>query len=94
MSNTTVNRDELEFLVERLQEEFEQLHALSTTLTGRLRPNDPDNPNGRDDLVSWRIAQILEDRLGTVGCKDCWRASNIPQVCAPSEYSGNVASLD
>lgn len=70
MSNTTVNRDELEFLVELLQEEFEQLHALSTTLSGRLQPNDPNNPNGRDDLVSWRIAQILEGKLETLGCKD------------------------
>jgi len=24
----------------------------------------------------------------------CWRASNIPQACAPSEYSGTVASLE
>ena len=33
-------------------------------------------------------------RIALISLSRCWRASNIPQVCAPSEYSGNVASLD
>ena len=49
-----------------------------------------------DGLESFSLRK-LADRVGIKApsiYEHCWRASNIPQVCAPSEYSGNVASLD
>ena len=32
--------------------------------------------------------------LARDGFHACWRASNIPQACAPNEYSGTAASLE
>ena len=54
------------FAFEFLDDELETLLALSITLMNRLEPNDPKNPSDRDDITSWRLSQVLNDRLATV----------------------------
>ena len=51
-------------IMEILTDEFEQLYALSCSLTSRLAPSTID-PESCPDINSWRLAQLIEERLET-----------------------------
>ena len=59
-------------------------------LNDKVRIKSGDLAGARGIVLSCKDERNLQLRL----VKDCWRASNIPQACAPSEYSGNAASLE
>lgn len=62
----TPNAKTNQFAFEFLKDELETLLALSITLMNRLEPGDPRNPSDKDDTTSWRLSQVLNDRLATV----------------------------
>lgn len=62
----TPNTGSLRFAFDFLEDELETLLALSITLMNRLEPGDPKNPSDSDDITSWRLSQVLNDRLAKV----------------------------
>jgi hypothetical protein len=59
-----VNQLTLQLAMNMIDEEIEKLHALAIVLTNRLEPEDQKNPT--NDLISWRVAEVLQERLGEV----------------------------
>ena len=53
----------LKFAFKYLEEEHETLLALAITLMNRLAPHDPATPEDCADITSWRLAQVLHDRI-------------------------------
>ena len=51
-------------VMEILTDEFEQLYALSCSLTSRLAPSTID-AESCPDINSWRLAQVVEEKLET-----------------------------
>lgn len=62
----TPNAKTNKFAFEFLEDELETLLALSITLMNRLEPEDPKNPGDHHDTTSWRLSQVLNDRLAKV----------------------------
>lgn len=59
---TPGDRD-LEFVFKCLEDEHETLLVLAITLMNRLEPHDPATPEDCADITSWRLAQVLHDRI-------------------------------
>jgi hypothetical protein len=54
-----------------LEDELETLLCLSIALVDQLTPNDP---NGEFDATPWRLAQVLNERLGGAAFTNNMRA--------------------
>ena len=52
-------------VIKLLDEHFGQLHAVASCLVDRLTPENPDDPEEGARLAEWRLAQILEEMLGS-----------------------------
>jgi hypothetical protein len=64
-ANNVASRSQLEFAFSYLEEEHETLLALAMALLRQVEPVDPDAPNDAVDTTAWRLAQVLEQRLGS-----------------------------
>jgi hypothetical protein len=53
----------LGFAFRYLEEEHETLLALAIVLMNRLAPHDPSTPEDCADVISWRLAQVLHERI-------------------------------
>lgn len=58
----TPTTEVLQFAFESLKEEIEKIRALAVAVLHRLEPQDPDHPEEVENLISWRLAQALEER--------------------------------
>jgi len=71
MTNTThpqavpIDVDRLKLALAHLHEEHEKMLALACALMTRLEPENLDDPEDGADLHSWRLSQILHDRLSS-----------------------------
>ena len=52
-------------VIQLLDEHFGQLHAVASCLVDRLKPGNPDDPEEGAMLAEWRLAQVIEDMLGS-----------------------------
>lgn len=59
----TPDASSLKFAFRYLEDEHETLLALAITLMNRLEPQDPANPEDGADVTSWRLAQVLHERV-------------------------------
>lgn len=59
---------------EYLEDEHETLLALATTLVNRLQPQDPADPDDCADKTSWRLAQLLNERVESTEILNTMRA--------------------
>ena len=53
----------MEFAFRYLEDEHETLLALAIILMNRLAPHDPAAPEDCADVTSWRLAQVLHERI-------------------------------
>ena len=53
----------MEFAFKYLEDEHETLLALAIVLMNRLAPQDPTEPEDCADITSWRLAQVLHERI-------------------------------
>ena len=60
----SVNGQTLALAMDLISDELDKLHCLAIALSNQLEPKDPKNPTDGDDLISWRLAEVLEERLG------------------------------
>ena len=60
---TALDAGNIRFALQYLENEHETLLALAITLMNRLEPTDPANPTDNDDITSWRLSQVLNDRI-------------------------------
>lgn len=44
-------------------EEIETMLCLAICLQNHLEPKDPDNPEASEDIIAWRLSQVLHERL-------------------------------
>lgn len=64
--NTTRERAaSYETVIEILEEYHGQLMALASSLVDRLTPENPKDPEEDARLAEWRLAQVMEDMLGS-----------------------------
>lgn len=54
-----------ETVIEILEEYHGQLMALASSLVDRLTPKNPKDPEDDARLAEWRLAQVMEDMLGS-----------------------------
>ena len=62
-----VTQGSLDVALDFVEEEREKMLALAMALCRRLEPVDPKDPADTDDITSWRLAQLLEERLTDTG---------------------------
>lgn len=72
MSNTNkagdtlmLNRNTVEFVLEYIREEMESLFSLSAAVAAFTAVKDTKNPKDNDNITAFRLAEILEERLGS-----------------------------
>ena len=53
----------LSFAYSYLQEEFETLLCLAICLENQLEPEDPKNPKASEDIIAWRLSQVIHSKL-------------------------------
>ena len=58
------------WVLKELSEEQDRLYALASTISQRLEPDDPEHPKDDAPLNEWRLAQMLEERLGKTSFLD------------------------
>ena len=54
-----------DMVIKVLEEYLGQLHAVASCLVDKLTPSNPDDPEEGALLAEWRLAQIIEDMLGS-----------------------------
>ena len=63
----------VKFAFDLMNDELEALLAWAIVLMNRLEPQNPDEPAHGEDVTSWRVAQVLNERLGSLGFTDNMR---------------------
>lgn len=76
----TPTADSNRFAFGFLEDELETLLCLSIALKNQLEPNDPNNPGDEFDPTSWRLAQVLNERLSNVGFTNSMRQLFLGEV--------------
>lgn len=61
----TLGRHTIEYVMEALDDELETLYALDTSLCIQIGEPDRANPKDGDNMTAFKLAQLLEDRLGS-----------------------------
>ena len=51
--------------IDQWEDERDKIHALATVLVSALAPVDPTDTDDNDRLIEWRIAQVIEQLLGS-----------------------------
>ena len=51
--------------IDQWEDERDKIHALATCLVSALAPVDPKDPDDNDRLIEWRLAQVIEQMLGS-----------------------------
>jgi hypothetical protein len=71
MSNTnktddtvTLRKSRIEFVMDYIREEQETMQALSSAIVSCVAVQDTKNPKDSDNIFAFRLAELLDDRLG------------------------------
>lgn len=75
-----VSRAQLEFALSCLNEEFEKLLSLASCLRQQVEPADQQQPEDGVDVVAWRLAQMLEERLESTDFSAAMRSLVLGEV--------------
>ena len=73
VEKVTLNRSTIEFALEYLDEEMETLYALATSLVSQIGVPDRKNPKDTDNITALRLAEIIEDRVGSTSFSNSMR---------------------
>ncbi len=70
-----VTQGVLDLAMDILHEELGKMEAICLSLVDRLRPENLDDIRDDEDIVSYRLAQVLEDRLSSTKFENSLRQS-------------------
>jgi hypothetical protein len=80
------------FAMDLIDDEMNKLHCLAIALENQLRPNDPKNPTDTDNLIAWRLAEVLEEKLGSTAFEKGVRSLLILESdCTKTQTNANKA---
>lgn len=69
MSNAVhpeVTQGVLDLAMSLMEEEHEKLLCIALSLANKLEPKNPKDIQDDEDVIAWRLAQVLEERLSSV----------------------------
>lgn len=68
-----VTQATLELAMSLLHDELEKMLCIAISLVNKLEPKDVNNIQDDEDVIAWRLAQVLEDRLSETAFLDSLR---------------------
>lgn len=78
-----MSQEMTQFAVDYIDEELEVLYSIALPLCERIAPKDPKNLQEEDDIVAWRLAQLLVERLESTRT-----INNLKQFLGVTEMTG------
>lgn len=68
-----VTQGTLDLAMSLLHDELEKMLCVAISLANKLQPKDLSDIQDDEDLIAWRLAQVLEDRLSETAFEDSLR---------------------
>jgi hypothetical protein len=68
-----VTQGTLDLAMSLLHDELEKMLCVAICLVNKLQPKNTSDIQDDEDLIAWRLAQVLEDRLSETAFEDSLR---------------------